>query len=356
MELIAKNYNKGDVKVKITALDDLWYLSHIIEPNDIVKGKTVRKIKIGEEGDRKLKIIKKNVFLSINVEKIEFHKFSNSLRVSGKVIESKEDITKGSYHTFDLNEGVIISIKKKKWLNYQKEKLEESAKEKQAKVLICVFDRDEATFALLKQYGFEILNEMQGEVARKGEEGNIKKSEFYSEVLRLMEDYIERYNIEYIIVGSPAFWKDDFMKIIKKKNSNLIKNIRLVSCNSTGRNGINEVLNRNETKKILKQDRVIKEIELVEELLSEISKEGLAVYGLKQTKEAAESGAIKILLVTDAIIIKFRDEEKFEELDEIMKLVDATKGKVHVISIEHDGGKKLQGLGGIGGILRYQLN
>jgi len=37
-------------------------------------------------------------------------------------------------------------------------------------------------------------------------------------------------------------------------------------------------------------------------------------------------------------------------------MVDKTKGDVFIISEEHDAGKKFQGLGGIGGILRYRLN
>ena len=39
-----------------------------------------------------------------------------------------------------------------------------------------------------------------------------------------------------------------------------------------------------------------------------------------------------------------------------MRMVDKTKGDVFIISEEHDTGKKFQGLGGIGGILRYRLN
>jgi len=36
-----------------------------------------------------------------------------------------------------------------------------------------------------------------------------------------------------------------------------------------------------------------------------------------------------------------------------MKLVDNMKGHIHIISIDHESGKKLHGLGGIAAILRY---
>ena len=47
MKQIHFNLKKGEAKLKIENMDDLWCLSHIIEPGDLVKGKTIRKIKIG---------------------------------------------------------------------------------------------------------------------------------------------------------------------------------------------------------------------------------------------------------------------------------------------------------------------
>jgi len=39
-----------------------------------------------------------------------------------------------------------------------------------------------------------------------------------------------------------------------------------------------------------------------------------------------------------------------------MKQVDHAKGKVWIVSTEHEGGKRLEGLGGIGAILRYKMS
>ena len=94
---------------------------------------------------------------------------------------------------------------------------------------------------------------------------------------------------------------------------------------------------------------------IVEKMMSEISKKGAAVYGLKQTEQATEAGAIEKLLVTDTLIQKLRQENKFQKLDYIMRQVDKQKGEVIIISGEHTGGKKLDGIGGIAAILRYKL-
>jgi len=164
----------------------------------------------------------------------------------------------------------------------------------------------------------------------------------------------QRYKLNKIIIASPAFWKEELMKEVNDKD--LKSKIILATCSSAGENGINEVLKRPETEHALKQDRIAKEFRYVEELLAEISKNNLASYGLKETKNAAIAGSVKTLLITDSFIQKKRVADKYEEIEETMKTVDGTKGDILIISSEHEAGKKLDGLGGIAAILRFKLN
>ncbi|MBI2660929.1 hypothetical protein HYX09_01535 [Candidatus Woesearchaeota archaeon] len=109
MKIIHSDFRKGEVKVKIDNLDDLWYLSCIIEPGDYVKGRTLRKIKIERGDDKSSDSVKKPVFMKIKAEKIDFGSDS-SLRVTGIITEAPEDIPLGSHHSFALEENSIISI------------------------------------------------------------------------------------------------------------------------------------------------------------------------------------------------------------------------------------------------------
>ena len=353
MKLLFKDFKKGEVKIQTTSLDDLWFLSNIIDQADIISGKTTRKIKIGD--DQNAKVVKKSVTLSITVERVEFHKYSNSLRISGKINRGTEEIPKGSYHTLDIDDNSKIKIVKKTWLNYQMQKLEEATQETSSKILICTLERDEATFALLTSSGYKVLSDYQGEVQKK-EEDSKKETNFYSQVAQSLQEYTERYKIENIILASPAFWKEDLMKLIKKKNNSLSKIITLATCNSIGKNGVEEVLKREEVKTVLKKDRTAKETELIEELFKEISLDRSYSYGFKDVLQASDAGAIKKLLVTDELIHKKREEETFEELEQLMKKVDLAKGEVHIIPTDHEAGKKLQGISGIAAILRFKLN
>lgn len=352
MKKLYADLKKGEIKVQIENLDDLWYLSTVIEPNDLIKGKTIRKIKIGDEGDRKQNIIKKPIFLEIQAEKIEFSKTSDILRISGKIKQGPEDIKLDSYHTFNVEENTTITITKK-WLSYQLDKIKEACSDSGSKILIVVHDREEAYFAIMKKYGYEELCHIQGNVQKKADMEKISGN-FYAEVIKKILDYDTKHKFSQIIVASTAFWKEELMKNLKDEN--VKKRIVLATCSSVDRSGIVEVLKRPETVKALQNERISKELKSVEKLLNEISKDNLGCYGLKETEDAVNAGAVSELLITDKLIMKSREDGDYEKIDNILKNVDKAKGSILIISSLHDGGKKLDGLGGIGGILRYKVN
>lgn len=349
MQLIFNDFKKGEVKISTKSLDDLWYLSGIIEKGDLVTGKTTRKIRIGNENSQK--VIKKTITLTIEVEKTDFQ--NNVLRISGKTSSALEDIPKGSYHTLEVDDNTILKIEKEKWLKFQMEKLREACNTKLSSILICAIDREQATFALLTNSGYKILAELEGEVEKKGIE-NKNSRDFFSEIALDINSYSERYKINNIILASPAFWKEDLLKVIKKKYPNL-KNITLATCNAQGKNAIDEVLKRDEVRTVLKQDRTLREMALIDELLKQISLDKNYAYGFEDILKASAVGAVLKLLITDELVKKMREKNDFDRLDSLMRDVDKKNGEIHIISVENEAGKKLKGLSGIAAILRFKL-
>ena len=176
-------------------------------------------------------------------------------------------------------------------------------------------------------------------------------------VTKLYKKIIEldtRHNFSNIIIASPTFWKEYLVK--KIKDEKIKKKVVLATCSSVGENGVNEVIRRPEVQSVLKQERFAKETQKVESLLMEISKQGKAEYGFVKVKESIDCGASSELLITDGLIQKRRQEDTFFEIEKLMKKVDLNDGKIHLISSEHEGGKKLDGLGGLAVFLRYKLN
>ncbi|MBI2130903.1 mRNA surveillance protein pelota, partial [Candidatus Woesearchaeota archaeon] len=308
--------------------------------------------KIERGDDKSSDSVKKPVFMKIKAEKIDFGSDS-SLRVTGIITEAPEDIPLGSHHSFALEENSIISITKEKWLRFQLDKLKDACSNESSRILICIFDREEAYFAIMKKYGYEVLAHLEGDVQKKKEDA-VSRGNFYSSIIKNLKEYDTRLGLKQIVAASPSFWKEELMKELD--DDELRKKIVPATCSSVGRNGIDEVMKRPEVRHALKNERAAAEINLVEELLTEIAKKGMAAYGMNETENAAAAGAVKHLLITDTLIKKSRDEGFYGRIDAMMKTADSSKGEITIISHEHEGGRKLDGLGGVGALLRYKMS
>lgn len=352
MKISYSNPKQGVYRLQIENLDDLWYLNDVLSPSDIVKARTLRKIKKTDSEQRATAAIKKPVTLALKLEKIEFSKYTSTLRLLGIIISGPDDIPLGTHHTIAVEENTVLTVEKERWYAYQLNKLKEATSEKLPNILICVMDREEAYLAVLKRYGFDMLTHLKGNVQKKGQNEEAT-SDFYQEIIEQLKYYTDRQKITKIILASPSFFKEDLMKELK--DDELKDKIIYATCSDVGRNGINEVLKRDEVKKALKEARAVTEMQLVEELLSEIAKNNLASYGFNEVEKMVNAGAVRILLVTDALIQKTRNDNTFGKLDYLMRATEKLKGEVHIISTEHEMGKRLHGIGGIAAILRYKL-
>ncbi len=343
MHIIHKDTRKGIVKLQLESQDDLWTLHLIIEKGDIIRGKTYRKVKVGEETTEK-----RPMHLAIVVEKVEF---SNSvLRALGKVLEGPDDVPRGSYHSFSLEVDTVIELEKTEWRHYQYKRLEEAAAEKKKPLLICVLDREEAYIALSRRYSYELLATLEGDVQKKEERSRAAGS-FYETIIKALGEYALRYEIDTIILASPAFWKEELMKRIKDEK--LKAKIILATCSSAKQDAIREVLMRPEVRQAVQRERIVHEMKMVEEIMSEIARDGKVAYGRHAVAKAVSSGAVEKVLITDKFIHAAHENGSFGEIDSLLRDVEKMKGDVHIISSEHDAGMRLDGLGGIAAKLRF---
>lgn len=349
MKLTKTDWKNGEVKIEITTPEDLWVLNQIIEPGNSVSARTMRKLKIGDEGDRNITVVRKPVNLTVNVTKVQLTPERDSLRVSGTVTRGPEDVPLGSHHTISLEPGGSLLLVKK-WLSYQKERLIEASKESKSRIVIAVHDREEAIIAETSPDGHRIVSHLRGQVAKKYAEQ--APTNFYAEIVKYLSDYSKRRNPSHIIIASPAFWKDELKKNLTPE---LAKKTILATCSSVSENAISEVLNRQETKTALQEDRLAREMQAVEKLLTAMGSDKPSTYGPDHVAKAAQAGAIENLLLSDKLLSKYKEEENFKFLEEIMTETENSKGKILIVSSSNEAGKRLDGIGGIGAVLRYPL-
>ncbi len=340
---------KDEAKIKVDTLDDLWHLSRLIEPEDFVAGEIVRKVKISSEEER-ARVKKETYFVKLKVEKVNFE--PSAVRVVGTIAEGPEELALGSHHTLDVRPGDTIKIYKA-WKQYQVKRLKDAeAATKMPSVAVCVLDDEAANLAEFTPTGITYLAQLQLGLAKKrfAEKTEEKMGKLVAEVTELAKSH------EIVVIASPLFWKDELLKRFKEKHGDLAEKVKLEDTSTGGKRGVVELLKRGALDRIVKGTALQKEFELVEQLLVEIARESkLAVYKLPAVKEISASGAIKILLVTEKLIETLREKKRYGELNEIFDAVEATKAEIHIISSKYEAGEKLDGLGGIGAILRYRL-
>ncbi|WP_456366136.1 mRNA surveillance protein pelota [Thermococcus sp.] len=356
MQIIEEKPKEGKVKVKAETLDDLWHLYHIIDPGDIVYAKTLRKQAQRSDSLRAEKVEVIPVFLGVKAEKINFHRFANQVRVTGPIVyASRDDVPLGKYHTITIEEGTVVTIQKPRWKEHHIERLKEAVEaSKRARVMIVVIDDGETDMALVREYGVEILNSIRYNLGGKryNTDRESEEKKFFHDVAKTMEDVMRRENVEKAIVAGPGFVKEDFHKFLKEKYPELSKRVVIEDTSVTGRTGIYEVIKRGTVERVYHENRVAKEIQLVEKVLENIAKNnGLAAYGLGEVEEAVNYGAVETLLVLDELL-KGEHREKIEEL---MDAVRYSRGEVIVVSSEHEGGEKLKALGGLAALLRFRV-
>ncbi len=337
-------FNEGEISLVTESLDDLWHLKYIIEPGDIVYAFTKRRIEGATDKLRPEKADKKTVRLGINVEKVEFHRFANRLRIHGIITDG---IDAGAYHTLNIEEGTNLSIVKH-WKNDQFERIEEAViASKRPKVIIATIEEGEACIGVVRQFGIEETSCLRQSLG-KGE-GN-RRNEFFGELASQLKWASEK--VEAVILAGPGFTKEDFLEFLKARDAELAKKIVLEDTSSIGVSGFQEVLRRGAVDRIMQESRIGREAKLMEELMKEISIDGKAAYGMADVKNAQGFGAIDILLITDELL---RTSRESNSIDQFLKQVEQSQGKIVVFSTEFEPGKKLESLGGIAALLRFKV-
>ncbi|HOV82672.1 MAG TPA: mRNA surveillance protein pelota [Methanothrix sp.] len=344
MRVLKKNLRgeEGEITLLPESLDDLWHLQHLISRGDLVFALTQRKVAPIADKARPEKMEKKTVRLGVKVEDIEFHMYSNWLRLHGR-IACGMDV--GSYHTLNIEVGTDLSILKYHWRPDMLARIDEAVAESlRPKVVIALIEEGEATIGVLRQFGVQTAAEIsQGSGKGSGED---TRSGFLRDVAAAV-DRAAQGGAEVILAG-PGFTKEDLKKVIDPTYPDLAGRMTMDDTSSIGRSGFQEVLRRGAVKSVLESSRIAREARLIEDLFREIATDGKAAYGMKEVQSAVNFGAVESLLVLDELA-------RMGSAEEIMRDVAAARGKVVIFSSEFEPGERLRSLGGIAALLRFKI-
>lgn len=290
---------------------------------------------------------------------------------------------------------------------FHTEHLQDMLKEKEVYGIVLV-DAADATFAVLQGRRMDIIKEITsgvpgkmragGQSARRFErQREAKVLEYFSRVGDYVtEIFLGIENLKGIIVAGPGPLKYDFQKGDYIHYQLKPRIIATIDTAYTGEQGVKEVVDK--APEIMRRVRYIEEKKLVQDFLYEVGHDtGLATYGENEVRRALQMGAVKMLLLSDALDIarvtvkcnacdyekketmKSREVETLRQslmgqpcpkcrspsllisdvqdiVEEMAATTEQANADVEIVSTETEEGQMLKNsFGGVAAILRYKL-
>ncbi len=358
MKILEKNLKEqeGLIALKVESLNDLWTLYNIISKDDHVSMMTKRRVilKEGTTGERK------TMRLTLNVEDVAFHEFSNRLRIKGTILKGPEDfVSYGSYHTFNVEIHDTLEIIKEKWLIHDLEQLKESSQLTENFVMLVIaVESGLATIALITNYSYNqiatIKKTIPGKRYEKTHRNKIYK-EFYEEITTVLSEQIKSSPLNLMILCGPGNTRIQLEQFIKEQlESNTLPPIENVHATSGTQSAVLETLKSEKLNKLTKKVKVFQESEKIEKIIYLFSTDpDLIVIGQDEVTQASEKGAIEELLLIDELLRGTSKEHKLQ-IEKILNNVKHYGGKIYILSSNNSPGQQLKDLGSLVGILRYK--
>ena len=341
MRILEQDADNGSISIMLEADEDVWHLFNVLEKGDLVTASTTRREDKPADKLRAERSEKKRMILGIRTEKIEFSEDDIRLRVLGTIETGPQDI--GQYHTLIFEVGESLLITKTKWKDSQIGRLDRAVKEsRKPKILFISLDQDDAVIAVLRQFGLKEIAAIRSMRSGKQYEEKTKEDGYHKEIIQKIEPLVSD-DMPIVLLG-PGFEKESLAEDLKGQG---YKGIHVHHTGQSGMAGVNELIKTGMGAAILRESSVGMEMEAVEKLMSEIGKDGLATYGPNEVADAANAGAVETLLILDS---KLREQD----MDDIIRTVESQQGRVLIVSGQHDSGKVLSALGGMGALLRYK--
>lgn len=345
MRLIEQDPVGGSMRILIETDEDMWHIYNVLETGDLVTASTTRREDKAADKLRAERAEKKRMTLGIRVEKIEFSDEDLRLKVLGVIESGPQDV--GQHHTLMFEIGDNLLLTKEKWRVTQLERLQRAVSDsRKPRIVFVSLDQDEATVAVLRQFGLKEVTTIRSMRSGKQYEEKTKADGYHGEIISKMESVVED-NMPVVLLG-PGFEKELLAESIKRTGDPRFQKPYVYHTGQSGMTGVNELIKAGMGAEVLRESSVGMEMEAVEKLMSEIGRDGLAAYGTAQVAGAAEAGAVETLLILDS---KLREQD----LDGIVGAVESQQGGIIVVSEQHDAGRELSALGGMGAILRYKM-
>jgi len=223
---------------------------------------------------------------------------------------------------------------------------------------LIVIDRNEATIGVLEGKNIKVFRKLTsgipgkfkagGQSAQRFERGieGLAKS-FYRRVAEsAKEAFFDNPKLKGILIGGPVPTKEKFVEEGELPTALKEKIIGMRDLGDATESGLHDLVEL--AKDLLEEQAITQEKEILNRFFTMLAKNPEKItYGFDETKHAIELGAVDELILSSEL-----EKSKTLEMEDLAK---TTSAEVKYVSVETEEGIQFKNIGGIGAILRFQI-
>lgn len=346
MRLVHWDAKSGVCRVRVETPSDLWRLSRLVHAGENVAASTTRRDPEAPSETSAAERSRRRVWLTVRAETVDFHDFSQHVRVTGPIVEGPFDI--GRHHTLDIDLGDEVAVTKSELSPADRAILDEGTQHRgEPSVLIAAVDWGDSSLVRLRGRALEPVVDLKRTLAGKQYapgQGNRDREAYLTE----LEGLIRREGPEAtsVVLTGPGFLKEELAHRIAESDPSLRRKITIFSAGVSGRVGVDELLRSGRASAALQGATAAEEAALVEKLVDGLSRGTRSAVGLAEVAEAVDAGAVETLLCSESLLHD-------DSVSRALERARSGQARLFIVRDADPPGRRLKGLGGIGAILRF---
>jgi peptide chain release factor subunit 1 len=224
---------------------------------------------------------------------------------------------------------------------------------------LMIIERNEATIGILDGKHIKVLQHMTSGIPGKTRAGGqssqrfsrIRESmakEFFKRVADAMKQhFFENKKLKGILIGGPIPTKEEFLEQGQLVTALKEKVIAVKDLGGTEMHGLQELVGL--CQDVLAEQEITKQKQILDDFFTKLAKEPNKVsYGMAEVEDRLNRGAVEKLILSKSL-----PKEKIKFLE---GLANASSSEIHLVTNETAQGVQFDNLGGVGGILRFEIH
>jgi peptide chain release factor subunit 1 len=224
---------------------------------------------------------------------------------------------------------------------------------------LLIIERNEASIGILDGKHIKMLQHMTSGIPGKTRAGGqssqrfsrIRESlakEFFKRVADAMKThFFDNKKLKGILIGGPIPTKEEFLDQGQLVTALKEKVVAVKDMGGTELPGLQELVEL--CQDVLAEQEITKQKQVLDEFFTKLAKEPNKVsYGEAEVEDRLNRGAVSKLILSKAL-----PKEKIKYLEELAK---SSSAEIHIVTKDTAQGVQFDNLGGVGGLLRFEIH